>query len=153
MKDLGIVWSRNKRLGKGVFKKGEPISYFRGTGGLDPRAPVFIGPAYGSIQVLEGVAMTPVDASASFSGNNITYSFTAPVPPQITIHPTTGIISGTPDLGTEGTYPTRVQAINEFGSARSNNVDIIVVAAVGLLIDEGGNYFVDELGNNLKDTG
>ncbi|MGB7346668.1 MAG: putative Ig domain-containing protein [Pirellulaceae bacterium] len=76
---------------------------------------------------VEGEPIESVDISGGFddpdAGDSLTFSDGGTLPPGLTLNPTTGIITGTPDFGTAevGTYPITITATDTTGRSTSQN--------------------------------
>lgn len=92
-------------------------------------APFFIGPNIANTTLTIGVPIN-VDVSDRFTGTNLVFALEGPAIAGISIDANTGVISGTPDPGTEGIYVSRyVTATNSKGVAQSNLYTTTVQAA------------------------
>lgn len=92
-----------------------------------PATPTFTGTIQ-NITISSGGAMTPFDVSGHFPAQSQTYSLVGTPPTGISIHATTGVISGTPT--TFGVFSIQVHTVNVSGAVTSNVFTITVSATV-----------------------
>jgi len=111
-----------------------------------PAIPVYVGPDITDFAAVNGVAITPINASGLFTGQT-SYSLAGVVPSGLVIDSGTGIISGT-IFDTVGTYSNiKVRATNLNGYVDSTAFEITLTELALLL--EGGDKLLLESGGTL----
>ena len=113
-----------------------------------PSVPDYIGPAIANFAAVNGVAITPIDASVLFTGDDLVFTLGGTYPTGITISSSTGIISGTPS-DTDGSFTgLYVIATNINGTDSSTTFQIALTTAAydpGMMTFDGstGVYNLD----------
>jgi type VI secretion system secreted protein VgrG len=106
----GAVSRVTRNAGNRAFIKGGiPVGFL-------PSPPKFVGPDIAAQDATVGVPYS-YDASVHFTGKG-TYSLAGDTIPWLTINPTSGVMSGTPDAG--GAYLILVRLSSEGLTAQSN---------------------------------
>jgi len=97
---------------------------------VTPGAPSFVGPNIATLAAQQHAPLAPFDAAARFedpAGGALTYSLSGTAPTGVTIHPTSGVISGTPTQA--GTFNLQVIASGAEPPPAASNTFALVVAS------------------------
>lgn len=116
---------------------------FTSTTMADPApAVVFIGPAIGSLALIQGVEISPRDYSLRFAGEDLTFEIVGTLPDGLSLS-SAGVLSGTP-TSIEAVIGLRIRATNgESETADSNAFSVRVVSVFAHAARSAGGFLVN----------
>lgn len=114
-----------------------------------PSVPEYIGPDIANFAAENGVAITPIAAAAKFTGTDLVFTLGGTWPSGISIHATTGAITGTPSDAVATYTGLYVIATNINGTDSSTTFEIALAASAydpGMMTFAGGRYELSNAG-------